>query len=321
MTKVSIIVPVYNVEKYLKKCLDSLVNQTFKDYEIIVVNDGSTDDSENIIMKYQSEYSKLIKYIKKQNGGLSDARNKGIKTAEGKYIMFVDSDDYITQDMVEKLYSAIIKEDSDMAICNYIRVNFKGENIKNYNYNFGTTNVFDNPKILLNKPAAWNKIYKKTLFDNMMYDKGKYYEDIRLTTKLYLKCNKIAFIDDFCYYYIERANSIMQDKNIDRNFEIVDALKSIIDFYKKEAKYDIFKEEIEFIMIDNIIISTFVRIICCSKSYSKYLKDYLNFINQYFPNYKKNKYIKELDYKRKIVYFLNSKKLYGLTKILFKMKG
>lgn len=321
MTKVSVIVPVYNVEKFLPKCLDSLVNQTFKEYEIIIVNDGSPDNSQDIINLYKEKHPKLIRSFIKKNGGLSDARNYGIDKARGEYIMFIDSDDYVTSDIVEKLYNCIEKEQSDIAVCNFIRINSKGKEIKNYNYNPGTVNILNNKQILFNQPTACNKIYKRELFKDLRFDKGKYYEDLRLINKLYLKCNKVAFIDDFCYYYVERANSIMQDTNIKRNIDIIDAVKSIIDFYKDEKKYDAFKDEIEFLMIDNIIISTFTRIICSNKQYKDQLKGYWDFINKEFPNYKNNKYINKLDFKRRIIYYLNSRKSYFITKLIFKLKG
>lgn len=321
MKKVSVIVPVYNVEEYIDKCLDTLTNQTFKDYELIVINDGSSDNSESIILDYQKKYPKLIKYYKKENGGLSSARNYGIEKSTGEYLMFIDSDDYVSNDMVEKLYNKIDKEQSDMVICNYYRVTCKGKFIKNYNINPGTTNIKSNPEIILNKQAAWNKIYKKELFSQNKFDEGKYYEDLRLIPKLYLECKKIAFIDDFCYYYIERDNSIMKDINLEKNYEIVEAIDSLITYYKSHNKYERYKEEIEFMMLDNIMVSTFDRIICSTDNIKNNLKRYWDFIDNNFPNYKKNKYIKTWDKKRKLIYFLNSHKLYYITKLIFKMKG
>ncbi len=321
MKKVSVIVPVYNVEEYIDKCLDTLTNQTFKDYELIIINDGSPDNSESIILDYQKKYPKLIKYYKKENGGLSSARNYGIEKSTGEYLMFIDSDDYVSNDMVEKLYNKIDKEQSDMAICNYYRVTCKGKFIKNYNINPGTTNIKSNPEIILNKQAAWNKIYKKELFSQNKFDEGKYYEDLRLIPKLYLECKKIAFIDDFCYYYIERDNSIMKDINLEKNYEIVEAIDSLITYYKSHNKYERYKEEIEFMMLDNIMVSTFDRIICSTDNIKNNLKRYWDFIDNNFPNYKKNKYIKTWDKKRKLIYFLNSHKLYFITKLIFKMKG
>lgn len=321
MKKVSVIVPVYNVEEYIDKCLETLTNQTFKDFEIIIVNDGSPDNSESIILNYQKKYPQLIKYYKKENGGLSSARNYGIEKSNGKYLMFIDSDDYVTTDMIEKLFNRIEEEQSDMAICNYFRVTCKGKIIKNYNNNPGTTNIKSNPEIILNKQAAWNKIYKKELFSQNKFDEGKYYEDLRLIPKLYLECKKIAFIDDFCYYYIERDNSIMKDINLDKNYEIVEAIDSLIAHYKSHNKYEEYREEIEFMMLDNIMVSTFDRIICSTNNIKNNLKRYWEFINNNFPNYRKNKYINTWDKKRRLIYFLNSHKLYIFTKLLFKMKG
>lgn len=319
MIKVSVIVPVYNVEKYLAKCLDTVCNQTFSDYEVVIINDGSPDNSEKIINDYIKKYNN-IKYYKKKNGGLSDARNYGISKSNGKYLMFIDSDDYVSNDMVEKLYNKIEEEKADMALCNYILIKPDKSEYKNYNYNPGTTNIYKNKKILLNKQTACNKIYKKELFNDLLFDKGKYYEDLRIMIKLYSKCNRIAFIDDFCYYYVERNNSIMHDCDVEKNFEIVDAINSIMNYYKNEKIYDNFFQEIEFIMIDNVIISNFVRIICSNNNYKFHLGKYLSFIEDNFPNYKKNSYIKELAFKRKLVFFLNSRKLYFITRLLFKLR-
>ena len=119
VTKVSIIVPVYNVEKYIDKCLDSLVNQTLKDIQIIIVNDGSKDDSIKIIKEYQEKYGNKIKYLEKENGGLSDARNYGIPYAEGEYIAFLDSDDYIEKNAYEEMYNIAKKEEADMVECDF----------------------------------------------------------------------------------------------------------------------------------------------------------------------------------------------------------
>ena len=321
MIDVSVIVPVYNTEKYLEKCLDSIINQTFINYEIIIMNDGSPDNSETIIQEYLTKYPQKIKYYKKENGGLSDARNMGILKSSGKYLMFVDSDDYISEDMIEKLYNCIETQGSDMAICNMIKIDSKNQSTKIINYNPGTVNILEDKKILFNLPCACNKMYNKKLFDNLKFDKNKYYEDLRLINKLYLNCNKVAFIDDFCYYYVERNNSIMHDGNLEKNFEIVEAIQSLIDYYQKENQYKIFQEELEFLMIDNVIISTFVRVIRANKHYYKPLKKYWSFIYGNFPNYKKNKYIKQLSRNRKIVFFFNSHKIYFVTKLLFKLKG
>lgn len=123
MKKVSVIVPVYNVEKYLERCLNSLVNQTLQDIQIIVVNDGSPDNSQEIIDRFEKEYPDKLKGYIKENGGLSDARNYGMQFVEGEYVAFVDSDDYVDETMYEKLYNKAIEEDSELVVCGYYKVN------------------------------------------------------------------------------------------------------------------------------------------------------------------------------------------------------
>ena len=120
MAKVSVIIPVYNVEKYISRCLESLANQTLKDLEILIVNDGSTDNSRSIIEKYLKKHSLRIKYFEKQNGGLSSARNYGLKYATGEYIAFLDSDDYVEKDMYEDMYKIAKKDDADMVECDFL---------------------------------------------------------------------------------------------------------------------------------------------------------------------------------------------------------
>ena len=162
MAKISVIIPVYNVEKYLSKCLDSVVNQTLKDIEIIVVNDGSPDNSQKIIDDYTKKYKNIKSFVKK-NGGLSDARNFGIKKASGKYIAFLDSDDYVTEDMYEKMYKKAISHNFDIVVCdlNYV---YDDRIVKAYsNIKDDTTNI---KNVMINiYPAAWNKIFKRELFD------------------------------------------------------------------------------------------------------------------------------------------------------------
>ena len=171
--KVSVIVPVYNVEEYIDKCLDSLVHQTLTDLEIIVVNDGSPDNSEKIIKKYEKKY-KNIKYLVKENGGLSDARNFGLKYAKGEYIAFLDSDDYVSEEMYQMMYIKAKSEDFDMVVCdiNYLypdRTLRVDSGIKD-----DTTDI--KKTYLTIQPAAWNKLFRRDLFDHkVLFKKGVWF--------------------------------------------------------------------------------------------------------------------------------------------------
>ena len=183
--KISVIVPVYNVEKYIDKCLDNLVNQTLKDIEIIVVNDGSPDNSQDIINSYQKKYPRMIKSFIKPNGGLSDARNYGIKKAQGEYIAFLDSDDYIEIDAYEKMYKKAELKDFDIVVCdlNYV---YEDGSVKRVSSKIehDTTNI---KNVYINMyPCVWNKIYKKTLFENdIEFKKGVWFEDVDFLYKIW----------------------------------------------------------------------------------------------------------------------------------------
>ena len=184
--KVSVIVPVYNVEKYLAKCLDSLVIQTLEDIEIIVVNDGTKDNSQLIINQYVKNYpDKVFSYIKK-NGGLGDARNYGLQYANAEYIGFVDSDDYVSPHMYEKLYKKAISDNSDLVLCD---IEYVWENSQERKYLSGYKQIegVDHSKSVFLSPLfAWNKLYRKELFSkyNLRYPKKLWYEDIPVTIPL-----------------------------------------------------------------------------------------------------------------------------------------
>ena len=313
--KVSIIVPVYNVEKYIDKCLDSLVNQTLKDIEIIVVNDGTKDKSEDIIKKYMSKYSNIV-YLKKENGGQGSARNYGLDCARGDYIGYVDSDDYVELDMYEKMYNKAKEDNSDIVICG-------SYNIKNNIKTIDIDRRIFNSKIdaFFGRMAVWNKIYKKDLLisNNMTFRSKYWYEDLDFTVKALSKASKISYVDEPLYNYILRDGSTMNNSNINRNLEITLAFDDILSSVNKEY-YDI----IEYLAVDHIYISTIVRVINASAN-NKMKLDTINkllkYINTNFPNYKNNKYINTLPRNRKIIFNLLNKKRYNIIRLIFKLKG
>ena len=238
MKKVSIIVPVYNVEKYLAKCLDSLVNQTLEDVEIIVVDDGSKDNSKQIIDEFQTKYPDKIKSFVKKNGGLSDARNFGLDRANGEYIGFVDSDDYVTEGMFEEVYSLAQKYDAEMVICNLQKVDENGKILQKL------TQVPNMPeKIDLAKNLsvfsdlgyfACNKLFKRELFENKRFKKGVHFEDIQLVPQLLLSCKTLAQTQNYHYQYLERQDSITKT-HTEKGLDLLKAVKEVEEvFYKSQ---------------------------------------------------------------------------------------
>ena len=211
---ISVIIPVYKVEKYLEKCIESIIKQTYTNLQIILVDDGSPDNCGKICDEYAKKDSR-IEVIHKINGGLSDARNVGINRANGRYIGFVDSDDYIKEDMYEKLINLIKEYNADVSICNLYDVIDGKEYVRNKDNGIHEYSRIDILKeILLDKNIqsyAWNKLYKKELFDEIKYPIGKKYEDIGTTFYLFEKCNKIVVTSEPEYYYLNRADSLVNN--------------------------------------------------------------------------------------------------------------
>ena len=257
MPKVSVIVPFYNVEGYIEKCLDTLVNQTLEDIEIILVNDGSKDNSILIAKKFLENYPKKIVYLEKENGGLSDARNFGIPYAKGEYIAFLDSDDYVEKNMYEEMYALAKKENSDMVQCN-----FYWEYIDKNKKKIGDMQKYSNKKelIIKGRVEAWNKLIKREILGNeeIRFPKGLRYEDVEFTYKLAPYLEKVSFIDKPFIHYIQRQNSISNSQN-ERTAEIFDILDNVIKYYKEKNIYEEYKNELEYIYIKTVFCRSLLR--------------------------------------------------------------
>ena len=320
--KLSIIVPVYGVEKYIDKCLNSLVKQSLKEIEIIVVNDGTKDNSQKIIDKYVKKYPDKIKSYIKENGGQGSARNYGLEKANGEYIGYVDSDDFVEKDMYKKLYNKAKENNYDIVVCgNYnVSEDYQNKNIDTFinNYNTDLENIF------FGKMAVWNKIYKRDiLIKNKLEFKEKvWYEDLAFTLKAIMNSNTFAFIDEPLYDYLIREGSTMNNSNVQRNLEILDAFNDILSYIKHNKKEEYFSK-IEFLAIDHIYISAIVRVLKAEaddKVKRETINKLIDYMNKKFPNYKNNKYINTLSKNRKIIYKLINIKMYGLINLIFKVK-
>ncbi|CEK31312.1 glycosyl transferase [[Clostridium] sordellii] len=296
--KVSIIVPVYNVKPYLNKCMDTLVNQTLNEIEIIVVNDGSTDGSIDIIKKYKEKYPNKIVVIDKGNEGVGEARNSGIKIAKGEYLGFVDSDDYIETNMFEVLYKNAKDKNSDIAICQFKNVD------ENYNL-LDTENIYLKPNIKTSEdldqlikinPAPWNKIYKKELFiKNDVYFTKYWFEDLEAITKVLLSSERISFVDQklYCYLY-RRSTSSSNIIKKDKIYDIFNIFDSIILYLKNKNKYNLYKEVIEFYFIKHIT-SYLIQIKSLdNEDYNNVSNKVKNYLNTNFKDWKNNKYLSQL---------------------------
>lgn len=315
---VSIIVPVYNVRNYIEKCLESLVNQTLKNIEIIVVNDGSPDDSQVIIDQYTQKYPNLIKSYIKENGGLSDARNYGMKKATGDYIAFVDSDDYVDNTMYQKLYDKAISGNFDLVVCdlNYVypdsirpcSSNIKADIVSKEDIKSIMTNIY---------PSAWNKLYKRNLLDNISFKKGVWWEDVEFIYRLLPSVNSIGVVKENLYQYVQRDGAITGTFN-DKIYHYIDNWNGVIDFYKKNNLFDEYKQELEYSYV-RYLYATMIKSLLKWKNKEKYdigVDWAIQNVNEQFPNYKKNKYIKKLTVKNLYLKCFNKK----LANLIFKIK-
>lgn len=326
MPKTTIIVPIYNVEKYLEKCIDSLLNQDEQDIEIILVNDGSTDSCPAICEKYAEKDSR-IKVVNKENGGLGDARNAGIKAASGDYILFVDSDDYIAPDTVSNVLKRAVEHNADMVLFDFMFVDGDGKEIYTYTSNLAKEKKLDpkkNKEVLNFTPSACNKLFKKSVFDNpqMRFVPRAWYEDLRLISKIYTECSCVVYADCHpLYYYVRRDDSIMHSGNIEKTKENrIQAVKEILDFYKEKGLYDEYREELEWIVVYHGFFLPAREMLHFEGDYSSAISNLLDFMKENVSAPFKNKYFAELSRKEKIILYCIYYKLYPILRLMLKLR-
>lgn len=287
---ISIIIPCYNAEKTIERCLESVINQTYKNIEIIVINDGSVDRTDSIIKRYTTD--KRIKYYNRSNHGIGKTRNFGIEKANGKYITFLDSDDYLPNDAIDNLYKLAQKNKLDLVVSDYYvdNKNIKSEKIKS----FSITNVKNNPDLILDvNLAPWNKLYKKELIENIKFEENLKYEDAPFVIESIIKAKRIGKLDKETYYYVVNPNSetTIRDERIFDIFKILDIIGRLVE--NKKELTEVYK-------------TLCVRIICnynIQQRYQKKIKTANRFINKGFY------YMKKVDPKYKhSVYFKNRSK-------------
>lgn len=311
--KISVIVPVYNTEEYLRKCLDSIIMQTFKDYEIIIVDDGSQDNSAQIINEYVKKYS-CIKAFKKENGGLSSARNYGIEKASGDYLLFVDSDDYIDKDMLKKMYDKAILENSDIVVSEFSYVYSNGKVVRSHS-NLDYSEYF-NCKYLLTPPMAPIRLFKKSLFDNIKFKVQIYYEDLDLCPKMVLYTKKISFVNESLYFYLMRDSSIMHQKKFNNH---LNDIYSVLDS-NYNLLYQEYPEEIEYMYIIHLLRTASLRFLDYKEG-KAHLKEINKIMKERFPHWSRNKYFKLSNKKIKLICYLVYYRLYLLLKLIKKISN
>lgn len=293
MIKISVIVPVYNTAKYLKKCLDSLVNQTLHDIEIIVINDCSTDNSKEILEEYK-KYKNIIIINNNINKGIGYTRNKGLEIAIGKYISFIDSDDFVDANMFEKMYKKAETDKLDIVICRFHKLLEKENGVyeeETPKYSipyFQNTSLKNNPNLLLEiNLAPWNKIYKRKLFTpDVRFPENLKYEDAIVVVKTMVRAKKIGMLEDKLNYYIVRENSesTVMDERV---FDILIINHQIFEELRKQEYYNNIKTYVERQAIESI--SYYIK----QQRYQKdkelannFINEAIKYLDNNFPNWK-----------------------------------
>lgn len=297
MVDISIVVPVYNSEDSLNKCIDSLINQTKKELEIILVNDGSTDNSEDIIKSYKD---KRIKYYKNKNQGIGKTRNFGINKTTGKYIMFIDSDDYLREDACEMLYNYAENNSCDLVVCDFYRVIDNKLIEEKINTISGNT-LLEDPSILLKvNLSPWNKLYKRDLIiDNKIkFIEDLKYEDAPFVVEALDKSLKIGQVSECLNYYVIHSNSETTVRD-ERCFDILKII-DIIRVYFKDKEY--VKDKVDELIV-RIITNYNIqqRVQKDKKLGMKFIDESFNYLEKYVPNYKNNNYFKNRNLLKRVI--------------------
>lgn len=306
---ISVIVPVYNVEKYLRRCLDTIINQTYKNIEILLVNDGSKDNSYNILLEYASKDDRIIVF-NKENGGLSDARNYGLDRCNGKYVIFIDSDDYIDQNMIEGLYEAILETNSEISVCDIMYVYDDGTNAYSNGGNFTLTNSKEDPSIVRINNSASNKLFLTSLFDGLRFPLNKYYEDLGTIPITFYKAKNICKVDKPYYFYYQRKGSIAHVAST-KIFDIYYCINRCYENIDDERVRDEIKK---LYIVHGLDICTIkIKDFDDKKIRKDYLKMNMEYLSRYYSDYRKDEILKQYNLKKRLIFKLLDFGLYDLV--------
>lgn len=320
----SVVIPVYNVKDYLPKCIDSVLAQDFEDYEIVLVDDGSTDgESGAICDRYAEANAARIRVIHKPNGGLGDARNVGMEAAQGEYVVFLDSDDYIGAGMFRTLAGAIDRFHSDVIDFGFA-VDTDGTITKRlvddlpHDRTFTLTEL---PQLLLTQPNAWSRCWKRSLFldTGIRYPSRVWYEDIRTTTKLFAAADSICAVPDVFYYYVVREGSITRNPNVKRNAEILEAFDDLLGWFRENDLFERYYNELSRLAVDHVLLAASVRVLRVDPQ-SELLDRFQDYVQAQFPDYMENPYLQTLSRSRKLILRLLRQRKYRTVRMLFAVK-
>lgn len=309
--KVSVIIPVYNTEDYLKECIESLVNQTLREIEILIVNDGSTDSSLEIMKEFKNKYPNIIKIFDKVNGGQASARNYALPFAQGEYLGFVDSDDWVDSTMYEEMYEKAEKEDADIVICDMV------DHFPDRTVCYPSSRFENKFKVT---PSACNKLFKRSLVKEDVFPVGLWYEDFEFTTMQLMKTDCISVIHKGLYHCHCREVSTMYNNNSEKNQDILVVLEHLVEYVEKNGWYEKYKNVLEYLYIDHVLITSINRVQKQTNEKKKIVINNLRkeVLKKYNSFYKDDAF-REMPKKRQIIALLNVYGLCSMSMMLLKI--
>ena len=322
----SVVIPAYNVKDYLEKCVLSVVKQTYTDWEIVLVDDGSTDGATGALCDRlaQAHGEDRIRVIHQENGGLGAARNTGLEAARGEYVAFLDSDDHVAPHMLEALNARIEQTHCDIYTFGYTvdKDGVLGESFVDDLPEGKPFTLEEYPRLLLATPNACNRIYRREFFlaSAVRYPGRVWFEDIRTTMKLFALAESIEALRESFYYYVVREGSITRNASADRNSEIMDAFDDLLCFYREKGLFERYEAELTRLAIDHLYLAASVRVLMIDRRHVLLVR-LRSYMQENFPNYRSNPYFAEISKPRKLAFALLEKGSYGALYTLFRIKG
>lgn len=323
--KFSVVIPVYNVKDYLEKCVDSVLAQEDKDFEILLIDDGSTDGvCPAICDRYAAEYPEIIRVIHQVNGGLGAARNTGIEAAKGEYLVFVDSDDHLLPGLLKDVSETLARRACDIVDFGFQVVREDGTITETHAGELPSDQLLtlkEYPQMLLVLPSAWRRVYRRALFvdTGIRYPSRVWYEDIRTTLKLFAAAESVVSIPKPYYAYLVRDGSITRNNNVQRNAEILEAFDDLRTWFTQQGLWETYYDQFTRLAVDHILLAASVRVIRIDPQ-SALIQTFRDYMDAQFPSWQNCPLLGSLPKQHKLILKLLDGKHYRTIRGLFAIK-
>ena len=314
MVKVSVIVPVYNVKDYLRQCLDSLAAQTLDELEVLVVDDGSTDGSGAIVDAYAARYPERFRVFHKENGGLSSARNYALPHARGEYLGFVDSDDWVDEDLYERMVDQAQSQGLQIVICDMVDHFPDGRTIR-----YEVSRASDK---FHQTPSACNKLFQRELTQGEGFLPGVWYEDINFTTKMLFRTDRVGYCPQAAYHCHCRDESITSNHNAPKNLDMLTALDDLFAFAQREGLADRYAEDLEYLVLEHILITSINRVSRMRHPDKRaVIAQMRRYVKGRYPHYRSGAVFRAMPRNRRIIASLNGWGLHDLSRLMLRVSA